>query len=81
MEHFTMIGESMTSGKINLVKVVAENERLKLLIDDNRKHFFEDLPAVDRPIAAQPFYRDALKLYRDMLGNLKNIAEAVAGEK
>ncbi len=76
LEHFMMVGHAVAKNRRDVwSKVKVENEGLKRKILEHEEHF------VQGSTQAQIFYNDAMGLYREILGNIKNIAEAIAGKK
>jgi len=76
-EHFLLISHAVDKDDAGVwPQVEVENDRLKDLIAAHE----DDVPA-ESSTEAQIFFHDALALYRALLGNVKNMAEALAGKK
>jgi len=77
LEHFLLISHAVDKNDPTVwSQVKVENDRLKELIAQH-----EDYVPEDASTASQIFYHDAMALYRELLGNIKNMAEALAGLK
>ncbi len=76
LEHFLLVSHAVEKNRPEVwSQVKAENDRLKMLIAEHVDHW------VQGSAESQIFYNNIMALYRDTLGNIKNIAEALAGKK
>ncbi len=77
LEHFLLISHAVDKDVPSVwSEVKAENDRLKELITEHEDNFPEESST-----PSQIFYHDVMALYRELLGNIKNMAEAHAGIK
>jgi phosphate:Na+ symporter len=80
MDHFMLVNQAFfetdsEKREKHWSKAQAENDRIKKLIAEQEQH------VVQGSTKSQIFYSDAVGLYRELTGNIKNIAEALAGKK
>jgi len=76
MDHFILVSEAVIKNDLKgWSEVKSENDRIKAFIEQHERN------VVQGSAFAQIFFSDALGLYRELLGNIKNIAEALAGKK